>query len=322
MNFSPIARPRMPKAEALIPYLERIDRNRTYSNFGPLVAELEARLARRLGVEPDCLVTVSNATAGLTLTLQALTEGRTGACLLPSWTFVASAHAVAAAGLTPFLVDVDEASWAMTPALALDAVSRIDGPVAAVMPVAPFGAPLDVAAWDRFTAVTGIPVLIDAAAAHDTVSAGETPAVVSLHATKILGAGEGGYVVCRRPDLIVSVKKRSNFGFYGSRDAQVTAFNAKMSEYHAAVGLASIQPGSGALRRSTAITSPHGRTSNSNPVSARNGSAASASRALPAATSSASPHISARRVRTVAHGGATAFTHRPRSPKCRASRFR
>ncbi len=108
------------------------------------------------------------------------------------------------------------------------------------MPVAPFGAPMDVAAWDRFTAVTGIPVLIDAAAAHDTVRAGETPAVVSLHATKILGAGEGGYVVCRRPDLIVSVKKRSNFGFYGSRDAQVAAFNAKMSEYHAAVGLASM----------------------------------------------------------------------------------
>ncbi len=98
----PIARPRMPKAEALLPYLERIDRNRTYSNFGPLVAELEARLARRLGVDPACVVTVSNATAGLTLALQALTEGRAGVCLMPSWTFVASAHAVAAAASRPF----------------------------------------------------------------------------------------------------------------------------------------------------------------------------------------------------------------------------
>jgi dTDP-4-amino-4,6-dideoxygalactose transaminase len=235
-----IARPRMPRAEALLPYLRRIDANRSYTNFGPLVAELEARLADRLGVDPDCVVTVSNATAGLTLALQSVTDGRSGVCLMPSWTFVATAHSVAAAGFAPFLVDVDEGSWAMTPAIALEAVSRIDGPVAAIMPVAPFGAPVDVAGWDRFTAVTGIPVVIDAADGHDAVGAGDTPCVVSLHATKILGAGEGGYVVSRRPELIVAVKQRSNFGFHGARNAEVAAFNAKMSEYHAAVGLAAM----------------------------------------------------------------------------------
>lgn len=236
----PIARPRMPRAEALLPWLQQIDANRNYTNFGPLVAELERRLAERLGVAPASVVTVSNATAGLTLALQAVAGERAGVCLIPSWTFVATAHAVTAAGFAPFLVDVDEASWTLTPAVALEAVARIDGPVAAVMPVAPFGAPIDVAAWDRFTALTGIPVVIDAAAGHDAVTVGDTPCVVSLHATKILGAGEGGYVACRRTDLIVEIKKRSNFGFYGSRDAQVAAFNAKMSEYHAAVGLASI----------------------------------------------------------------------------------
>ncbi|KQX25926.1 MULTISPECIES: DegT/DnrJ/EryC1/StrS family aminotransferase [unclassified Sphingomonas] len=240
MTRIPVARPRMPIAEALLPYLRRIDANRSYTNFGPLVAHLETRLADRLGVDPGCVVTVSNATAGLTLALRSVAEGRSGVCLIPSWTFVATAHAVAAAGFTPFLVDVDEASWAMTPGIALDAVSRIDGPVAAIMPVAPFGAPVDVAAWDRFTAVTGIPVVIDAAAGHDAVGAGETPCVVSLHATKILGAGEGGYVVSRRPERIVAIKQRSNFGFYGTRNAEVAAFNAKMSEYHAAVGLAAM----------------------------------------------------------------------------------
>lgn len=240
MNRIPIARPRMPKTDALLPYLRRIDEHRTYANFGPLIAELEARLAARLGVEPECVVTVANATSGLTLTLQSLTSGRPGACLMPSWTFVATAHAANAAGLTPFLTDVDEDSWALTPEIARDALSRIDMPVAAVMPVAPFGAPMNRAAWDRFSAETGVPVVIDAAAAHDTVTAGDSPAVVSLHATKILGAGEGGYVVCRDPELILDVKRRSNFGFLGSRDAGVAAINAKMSEYHAAVGLASM----------------------------------------------------------------------------------
>lgn len=237
----PIARPRLPAAELLLPWLQRIDANRTYTNFGPLVAELERQLADRLGVEPACVTTVSNATAGLTLALQATAGTRSGVCLIPSWTFVATAHAVTAAGFTPFLVDVEEASWTMTPALALEAVARIDGPVAAVMPVAPFGAPVDAAAWDSFTALTDIPVIIDAAAGHDALDLGESPSVVSLHATKILGAGEGGYVVSRNAALATEIKKRSNFGFYGSRDAHVAAFNAKMSEYHAAVGLASLQ---------------------------------------------------------------------------------
>jgi dTDP-4-amino-4,6-dideoxygalactose transaminase len=236
----PVARPRMPQAEMLLPWLRQIDANRSYTNFGPLVRELEARLATRLGVDPACVVTVTNATAGLTLALQSVAEGRPGVCLIPSWTFVATAHAVAAAGFTPFLVDVDEASWALTPAIALDAVARIDGPVAAIMPVAPFGAPVDIAGWDRFTALTGIPVVIDAAAGHDALVAGDSPAAVSLHATKILGAGEGGYVVCRRPELITAIRQRSNFGFYGSRNAELVGGNAKMSEYHAAVGLAAM----------------------------------------------------------------------------------
>ncbi|WP_294331434.1 DegT/DnrJ/EryC1/StrS family aminotransferase [uncultured Sphingomonas sp.] len=236
----PVSRPRMPRTDALLPYLQRIDDRRAYSNFGPLVTELEARLAHRLGVDPDCVVTVANGTAGLTLALQSVVEVPTGYCLIPSWTFVATAHAVTAAGLTPFLVDVDEGSWALTPDIARDALTRIDGPVAAVMPVAPFGAPMDTDAWDRFTEQTGVPVVIDAAAGHDTVCAGTSLAVVSLHATKILGAGEGGYVVSRRPEVIVRIKQRSNFGFYGSRDAQTVGANAKMSEYHAAVGLASM----------------------------------------------------------------------------------
>jgi dTDP-4-amino-4,6-dideoxygalactose transaminase len=240
MSFIPIARPRLPKADALLPYLRRIDEHRTYSNFGPLVSELESRLADRLGVDPSCLVTVSNATSGLTLALQSVVPSSSGICLMPSWTFVATAHAVTAAGFTPYLVDVDESSWALTPAIALEAIARIARPVTAVMPVAPFGAPMDVAAWDRFNALTGIPVVIDAAAGHDTVRPGDAPAVVSLHATKILGAGEGGYVVCNRPDIIVGVRQRSNFGFYGSRNAERVAQNAKMSEYHAAVGLASM----------------------------------------------------------------------------------
>ena len=87
---------------------------------------------------------------------------------------------------------------------------------------------------------TGLPVVIDAAAAFDSLKVGQTPAVVSLHATKVLGVGESGFVVSRNTAIIHGVKQRSNFGFYGGRSADVPALNVKLSEYHAAVGLAAL----------------------------------------------------------------------------------
>ena len=77
-------------------------------------------------------------------------------------------------------------------------IAQAPAPVGAVMPVVPFGCPIDVAAWDRFRASTEIPVVIDAAAGFDALVPGAVPAVVSLHATKVLGAGEGGFVVEHR----------------------------------------------------------------------------------------------------------------------------
>ena len=108
------------------------------------------------------------------------------------------------------------------------------------MPVAPFGRPIDLHAWDRFRSRTGLAVVIDAAAGFDAVAATGTPAVVSLHATKVLGTGEGGFVLCDNRDLVVDIRRRMNFGFRGSREAMVPAFNAKFSEYHAAVGHAAL----------------------------------------------------------------------------------
>jgi dTDP-4-amino-4,6-dideoxygalactose transaminase len=112
--------------------------------------------------------------------------------------------------------------------------------VGAVMPVAPFGGRIDSAAWDVFYEQTRVPVVIDAAAAFDSLRPGQVPAVVSLHATKVLAAGEGGFVLSSNRHLTIDIQRRSNFGFYGAREARVIATNAKMSEYAAAVGLASL----------------------------------------------------------------------------------
>ena len=242
--------PELPTLDALTPYLRRIDQRRWYSNFGPLVSELEARIAasfRQPGqLQSSHAVTVGNATSGIELALRALKLPRDSLVLVPALTFVATATAVLSAGLTPVVADVDSQQWLLTPAIALDASERL--PLRAVIPVATFGCPQDAAAWTRFHAATGLPVIIDAAAAFgNQLEPGPTCAVFSLHATKPLAAGEGGVVVTRDAVFAATVRQLSNFGIDLSGDQGVpvgsttlVGTNAKMSEYHAAVGLASL----------------------------------------------------------------------------------
>jgi dTDP-4-amino-4,6-dideoxygalactose transaminase len=240
MHTIPVMRPMLPAAERLLPYLKQIDTARIYSNFGPLARSFERRLAAHFDLPETAVLTVANATLGLALALLAQQVRPGTLCVLPGWTFIASAHAVRLAGLVPYFVDVDARTWAMDAASIPDLIAGAPAQVGAVMPVVPFGQPIDLPAWDRFRASTGIPVVIDAAAGFDSLLPSESPAVVSLHATKTLGVGEGGFVVSTDQSLIKEIQTRANFGFSKGRTAVVPAMNAKLSEYHAAVGLAAL----------------------------------------------------------------------------------
>lgn len=244
----PIAlmRPLLPQYEFIVPYLQQIDANRWYSNFGPLVNGLEARLAEFFGTGEGSVVTLSNGTAGLTNIMRALDLPRGSLCLLPSWTFIATPAAAAAAGLTPYFIDVQESTWALDPAEVKQHVAALNGKVSVVIVVAPFGAPQNTQAWDDFTTETGVPVIIDAAAGFDAFSSvpearpRQTPVMISMHATKMFGAGEGGVIISEDTALIARVREMSNFGFSGTRSIRVPGTNGKMSEYTAAVAHATL----------------------------------------------------------------------------------
>lgn len=236
----PVLRPRLPLTQDLLPYLQTIDRAAQYTNFGPLVTSLEAQLSRYLGRRDQAVTTASSGTSALTATLLALQLPADAECLMPSWTFAATPHAARAAGLTPFFHDVDAATWALNPDQVRRTLEQTPRRVGVVMVVSPFGAPLDVKAWKKFEAETGVRVVIDAAAGFDTVRASSIPAVVSLHATKVLGAGEGGFIATTDLALLQRIKVCSNFGFNGTRISEGPAVNSKLSEYHAAVVLANL----------------------------------------------------------------------------------
>jgi dTDP-4-amino-4,6-dideoxygalactose transaminase len=240
----PLLRPLLPNAEQLAPYLRQIDESRTYSNFGPLVRLLEERIAREFGIEPERLAVVANGTTALSAALLGVSARAGTKCLVPSWTFVASAAAVCAANLVPHFIDVSRETWIPDPD-ALRRRSDLDE-VGAVMIVSPFGTPFDTASWDAFWEETGIPVIIDGAACFDTIHSipasrpGRSPIMVSLHATKVLGTGEGGLVVSTDDAVMRRVRQVCNFGIWGSDQDQILGYNGKLSEYHAAVGLAAL----------------------------------------------------------------------------------
>lgn len=250
MNTSmiPLLVPTVPSPSELLPWLERIHAARHYSNFGPLVIELESIFANQFKLPDAQVTTVANATLGLELVLHALDLPAGSKILIPSFTFAATATAVLRAGHTPVLADVDARSWNLTPEIARNAHECT--PVAAVMPVATFGMPHDMGAWQKFEEELGLPVVIDAAAAYGSqwLQGAAGTLVFSLHTTKSLPAIEGGLVVSSKPKLAAKVRQLSNFGInldptsgFPLGVLMAAGTNAKMSEYHAAVGLASLQ---------------------------------------------------------------------------------
>ena len=115
-----------------------------------------------------------------------------------------------------------------------------------VVPVAAYGRPPRQAAWQHFRDLTGIAVVIDAAAAFEAVIAdpnatiGSVPLALSFQATKTFSSGEGGAVLWSDIDGLARVVGSLNFGFRRSRLSESSGTNGKMSEYHAAVGLAAL----------------------------------------------------------------------------------
>jgi dTDP-4-amino-4,6-dideoxygalactose transaminase len=245
----PVLRPLLPPADKLLPYLQRIDERRVYSNWGPLVMELTDRLGAAFGMKEAAVVCANSGTsalmAGILATAGWATDPRRRA-IVPDFTFTATALAAQMCGYEPVLASCDSKTWSFEAADLLESPGALDG-VGVVIPVAPFGRPVEQAPWLHFQAQTGIPVVIDGAACFETMISGPRqqglgplPVALSFHATKAFGIGEGGCVVTTCSDLFDRILRAMNFGFLQSRSTAVAGFNGKMPEYTAAVGLAEL----------------------------------------------------------------------------------
>jgi len=244
----PFARPARPPLERVMSRLETSYESGILTN-GALVAELEEQAADRIGVPH--VVAVNSCTSGLILTLQALVEDRPGPVVMPSFTFSATCLAATWNQRQPRFVSSDHADFQIDME---SAMAALDG-ASALIATHVFGAPCDPASVEALGRVAQVPVLFDAAHAFGARTGGVEVGgfgdaeVFSLTPTKVLVAAEGGLVATRDDALAARLRIARNYGNPGDYDTWFPGLNARMSEFHAAMALESLDMLAVTLRR-------------------------------------------------------------------------
>ena len=234
-----VGRPNLGERQALLDYVGQIYDRRWLSNHGPLVHELEARIADMHGVK-HC-VAMCNGTIALEIAIRAL--GLEGEVIIPSYTFVATAHALHWQAITPVFADIDPATHNLDP----DAVRRMITPrTTGIIGVHLWGRCAPVAALQDVADEHGLQLMFDAAHAFGCRDRGHVVGgfgrceVLSFHATKVFNTFEGGAVVTNDDELAETMKLMRNFGFKGFDNVIHPGTNGKMTEISAAMGLVNL----------------------------------------------------------------------------------
>lgn len=234
-----VGRPNIGRREDFLQLVDQMFDRRWLTNRGPLVQTFEQRLEAFSGAK-HC-ITVSNGTTALELMIRGL--GLTGEVIVPSFTFIATVHALRITGLTPVFCDVDPATHNINPA----EVERLITPATSgILGVHLWGRPCHVDALQEIADRHDLKLMFDAAHAFASSYNGRMVGtlgdaeVYSFHATKFVNTFEGGAVVTNDDALALRIRQLSNFGFGANDFVEMLGTNAKMSEINAAMGLTSL----------------------------------------------------------------------------------
>lgn len=235
-----VGRPNIGDQARFMQLMQEIFDNRWLSNNGPMVLRLEAAIAAHLGVK-HCIA-MCNGTIALEIAVRA--QDLAGEVIVPSYTFIATAHALRWLGLEPIFADIDPVTHNLDP----EAVrARITPRTSAILGVHLWGRPAPVDALGALAAEHGLPIFYDAAHAFSCSHAGRMIGgfgaceVLSFHATKFFNSFEGGAIVTNDDELAERARKLRNFGFAGLDDVQSDGTNGKMIEPAAAMGLVNLE---------------------------------------------------------------------------------
>lgn len=239
-NFH-VGRPNIGSRAKLQEHLAQILDQQWLTNNGPFLQQFEAEFARYCSVK-HCIA-VANGTIALELAIRAL--GLKGEVIVPSFTFIATAHALQWHGIKPVFCDIDPVTLCIDPQ---GVESLITPATSAIMGVHVYGHACKVSALEKIAVDHYIPLMFDAAHAVGCTYNGKRIGgfgaceVFSFHATKVLNSIEGGAITTNDEALADGLRRMRNFGFPGDgRDTTVElGTNGKMNEFGAAMGLTNL----------------------------------------------------------------------------------
>lgn len=234
-----VNKPNAPDRAAFDALLDQAWEASWFTNDGPLHQRFEAELSAYLG-GVECVL-VANGTLGLELVVRTL--GLSGEVIVPAFTFISTPHVLHLSGIRPRFCDINACDMNID----CDAVARlITDKTSAVIPTHIWGQACDTDKLSRLCTDAGVALIYDAAHAFGSTHQGQRiggfgdAEVFSLHATKAMHSFEGGLITTRNTDLAADLRMMRNFGFASWDVVLMPGTNAKMSEIHAAGGLANL----------------------------------------------------------------------------------
>tara|TARA_R110002096_G_scaffold42144_2_gene113718 strand:- start:14064 stop:15191 length:1128 start_codon:yes stop_codon:yes gene_type:complete len=235
-----VGRPNIGDQEVFLKRTCEILESRWLSNGGQFCEELERKFSELLGVK-HC-VAMCNGTIGLEIAARA--AGLEGEVIVPSFTFIATAHCLQWQAITPVFCDVDPVTHNLDPSKIEDLITpRTSG----ILGVHCWGRSCDISGLEDIARRHGLKLLFDASHALGCSSQGRMiggfgeAEVFSLHATKFVNAFEGGIVTTNNGELANKMRLMRNFGFTNYDQVDYIGTNGKMSEISAAMGLTNLE---------------------------------------------------------------------------------
>jgi dTDP-4-amino-4,6-dideoxygalactose transaminase len=235
-----IGRPNIGDRTRLFERIHSILDSKWLTNYGPFVKEFESRIADQLGIK-HCIA-MCNGTIALEIAIRA--AGLSGEVIVPSFTFIATAHSLQWQEITPVFCDIDGQSFTLDP----DKIEALITPrTTGIVGVHLWGRPCDIARLEEIARKNELTLLFDASHAFGCSYRGRMigsfgrAEVFSFHATKFLNSFEGGAVVTNDDDLAEKIRLMKNFGFAGYDSVVYIGTNGKMPEISAAMGLTSLE---------------------------------------------------------------------------------
>jgi dTDP-4-amino-4,6-dideoxygalactose transaminase len=235
-NKRHVGYPNIGNRERLLQRINELLDSRKFTNRGPFVRELESKISNYLGVK-HCIA-MTNGTIALEIAIRALELS--GEVLIPSMTFVATAHALQWQQITPVFVDVDPNTYTIDP---YRIKTMITPKTTGIIGVHLWGRPCNIDKLSQIAYQNNLKLMFDAAHAFGCSYKGNLIGcfgdveVLSFHATKFFNTFEGGAVLTNNDDLAEKIRLMQNFGFSGRDSVVYIGTNGKMSEISAIMGL-------------------------------------------------------------------------------------